>query len=217
MTLLIAFTRNNNNTGRKTLHGHWLLWIKNLSKLREMLFHHNKEAQEAARKEFIAYIDSVMSASYTDNALRVEYECNAGNNDTTNVVVEEEDGNSNKKSVVEDHFYDFKDDSPNKLEDSVELATPVEEPVVTQSPEATIIEDVIAPTTADADGDGDHNHDGDHCGHYHCQPTHSRSQPLPTRRPPPLCTTATLVADAPGVALARHQPPHHSQSSAAAI
>ena len=115
--MLIAFTRNNNNTGRKTLHGHWLLWIKNLSKLREMLFHHNKEAQEAARKEFIAYIDSVMSASYTDNALRVEYECNAGNNDTTNVVVEEEDGNSNKKSVVEDHFYDFKDDSPNKLED----------------------------------------------------------------------------------------------------
>ena len=46
--------------------------------------------------------------------------------------------------------------APNKLEASVELATPVEKPVVAQSPEATIIEDVIAPTTADADGDGDH-------------------------------------------------------------
>ena len=51
------------SAGRKTLHGCWLLWVKNYQRLREILFNHNKSVQAAARKRFTKYVDLVMSSS----------------------------------------------------------------------------------------------------------------------------------------------------------
>ena len=51
------------SAGRKTLHGHWLLWVKAYQRLREMLFNHNKSVQAAARKRFTEFVDLVMSSS----------------------------------------------------------------------------------------------------------------------------------------------------------
>ena len=52
------------HTGRKTLHGHWLLWVKNFKELRHRLFHRDKIIQEAARLEYTQYIDEIMCSSF---------------------------------------------------------------------------------------------------------------------------------------------------------
>jgi hypothetical protein len=37
--------------GRNTLHAHFLIWIKNFSRIRDALFHPDPEIQETARED----------------------------------------------------------------------------------------------------------------------------------------------------------------------
>jgi hypothetical protein len=51
--------------GRKTLHRHWQIWVKELSQtLRNSLFHQNVEIKDKARRKFCGIIDKVVCASY---------------------------------------------------------------------------------------------------------------------------------------------------------
>lgn len=70
---LDAYAVAHEEQGRKTLHGHWLLWIRHLSKIRAMLFHHNKETQRKAREEYSKYIQAVISGTYGE--LHVLHNC----------------------------------------------------------------------------------------------------------------------------------------------
>ena len=42
--------------GRKTLHGHILVWIKNFNTLRNLLFHEDIKIKSDAKKEMLSYI-----------------------------------------------------------------------------------------------------------------------------------------------------------------
>ena len=62
---LLAYAPADEEQGRKTLHMHMQIWVKEVDqKLRDDLFHENQELQQIARKKFYSYIDKVMSASY---------------------------------------------------------------------------------------------------------------------------------------------------------
>jgi hypothetical protein len=61
--------------GRKTLHGHWLCWVRLLQKLRDMLFHANNTLKEEARGEFVRYADKIMSSSFGDFDLELTHSC----------------------------------------------------------------------------------------------------------------------------------------------
>lgn len=70
---LEAFCVAHEEQSRKTSHGHWLLWIKELMHWRKELFGSNKEA---ARKAFLKYVDSIMSSSYLkDEEIKVDNDC----------------------------------------------------------------------------------------------------------------------------------------------
>ena len=119
--------------GRKTLHGHWLLWIKEYMQLRQMLFHQNEAKQMEARQRLKKYIESVMNSTYGD--LPVFHNCdeNAVLTEEITPMDEDEDevlvmANSNvatnniptRNLVLEsttkranDLFYDYDSDSSN--------------------------------------------------------------------------------------------------------
>ena len=61
-----AFAKADEEQGRKTLHSHWLIWVRNLGKLQSLLYSSDEDIAKEAREEFIKYIDKVMSASYGD-------------------------------------------------------------------------------------------------------------------------------------------------------
>ena len=107
--------------GRKTLHGHWLLWIEDFQRLREMLFDANKSKE--ARKEYLQFIENAMSSSYHGKSLQVIHDC--GKQSTSEINFEDDDecmrsdivGNVVKKTGKADElFYDFRDGDPNKEE-----------------------------------------------------------------------------------------------------
>jgi hypothetical protein len=50
--------------GRNTLHAHFLIWIKNFSKIRDALFHSDPIQQEAARNDIKKYVDYVFCSDY---------------------------------------------------------------------------------------------------------------------------------------------------------
>ena len=52
---------------RKSLHGHYTLWVKHFNENRDSLFHDDKERRERARENMLNYVDEVMSASYGNN------------------------------------------------------------------------------------------------------------------------------------------------------
>ena len=60
-------------SGRKTLHGHYECWVKNLNRLRQMLFDSNGQIREAGREEIIKYTDKTMRSSYGDYDLMVTH------------------------------------------------------------------------------------------------------------------------------------------------
>ena len=79
---LLAFVRADEEQGRKTLHSHWQVWVKELNqKLRDQLFDKNEDERAAARKEFCEYIDQVMSASYGPDLI-VTHNCKEGTTKT---------------------------------------------------------------------------------------------------------------------------------------
>ena len=62
---VLAFAGANEEQGRKTLHQHWQIWVKELSQtLRNSLFHKNVEIKDKARRMFFGIIDRVVCASY---------------------------------------------------------------------------------------------------------------------------------------------------------
>ena len=50
--------------GRKTLHAHILIWIKDFSSLRNSLFSNDDVTRDKAKREIIKYVDKVMCSSY---------------------------------------------------------------------------------------------------------------------------------------------------------
>ena len=50
--------------GRKTLHAHILIWIKDLSTVRNLLFSDDDDIRDKAKNEIIRYVDKVMCSSY---------------------------------------------------------------------------------------------------------------------------------------------------------
>ena len=57
---LDAYAVAHEEQGRKTLHGHWLIWVEDFKRLRQLLFHADKQKQKAAQDEYTKYIDDVM-------------------------------------------------------------------------------------------------------------------------------------------------------------
>ena len=79
---LEAFCEAIEEQGRGTLHGHFLIWVKNFALLRRMLHDKRKAARESAKKEYIKYIDQVVSVRHGDFCLDVEHECKSGSPDS---------------------------------------------------------------------------------------------------------------------------------------
>ena len=50
--------------GRKTLHGHILVWIKDFNTLRNLLFHEDSVIKNKAKEEMLNYIEKIMNSSY---------------------------------------------------------------------------------------------------------------------------------------------------------
>ena len=73
--ILEAFCRGDEEQGRFTLHSHWLIWVKKFGVLRKLLHATNKATRESAREEYIAYINSVMSAKYGDFEVVSNHSC----------------------------------------------------------------------------------------------------------------------------------------------
>ena len=73
-----AFCEAIEEQGRGTLHGHFLIWIKNFGLLRTLLHSKNKATQESAKKKYIRHVDSVMSASHGEFSLQVDHTCKDG-------------------------------------------------------------------------------------------------------------------------------------------
>ena len=87
--ILEAFSRADEEQGRGTLHGHWLTWIKEFGRLRDMLHGGNKETREKAKEEFIKYLNTVMNASYPDEFEAAHcYEGECLHDDCNQVVVD---------------------------------------------------------------------------------------------------------------------------------
>ena len=61
--------------GRGTLHGHFLLWVNNFALLRKMLHDKDEAVRKSAKKEYVRYIDKVMSASHGNFSLDVNARC----------------------------------------------------------------------------------------------------------------------------------------------
>ena len=77
----IAFARADEEQGRGSLHGHWQIWVKELSQnTRDALFHPDLETRKRAREEFYRYIDDIICTSF-DSELEVLHTC-GGEHDT---------------------------------------------------------------------------------------------------------------------------------------
>ena len=104
----IAYSRTDEEQGRKTLHSHWQVWIKNFNKCRDALFHSDKEKRKMARDALISYIDKVVCASYGTDFV-VTHNC--GKEEQGQIVTkpmheilcEVEDKNTLRKAKHQDH------------------------------------------------------------------------------------------------------------------
>ena len=76
-SILEAWARTDEEQGRKTLHGHWLLWVRNINEIREALHSKDLAQREAARQSFLQYVDKVICAHY-DSDFVVDHECQHG-------------------------------------------------------------------------------------------------------------------------------------------
>ena len=79
---IIAFFAADEEQARKTLHGHWQIWIKEMNQiLRNALFDNDPKTRSQARKKFNNFIDESMSASF-DAELVITHNCiNNSNNE----------------------------------------------------------------------------------------------------------------------------------------
>ena len=101
-------------SGRKTLHGHYECWVKNLNRLRQMLFDSNGQIREAAREEIIKYTDKIMRSSYGDYDLMVSHTCKK--NDESCQGADDDANFTSRTGRVDDLFYDHKAQGHDKSE-----------------------------------------------------------------------------------------------------
>ncbi len=94
---VLAFFAADEEQGKKTLHHHWQIWVKEIDEtLRNCLFHENNTARDIARKTFCKHIDSILTASY-GSEFRITHKCVKESNDFINkqdiaeVLVQEHD------------------------------------------------------------------------------------------------------------------------------
>ena len=60
----LAITRSDEEQNRTTLHGHFLVWIKNFNEINEQLFHPNEEERDRARQYMCDYVDDFFCSDY---------------------------------------------------------------------------------------------------------------------------------------------------------
>ena len=71
----IAICHADEEQGRTTLHGHFLVWLKYFDEMRELLFHNDQEIQERARDIIRQYIDRHFCSDYDyDESMPVIHE-----------------------------------------------------------------------------------------------------------------------------------------------
>jgi len=72
---VIAFAGADKEQGRKTLHPHWQIWVKEIDQnVRGCLFHKDDKTRLESRDTFIKHIDNVLSADY-DSDLYISHKC----------------------------------------------------------------------------------------------------------------------------------------------
>ncbi len=78
---VVAFSAADEEQGRKTLHCHWQIWVKEINQtVRDCLFHEDITIRDRARKTFCEQIDSVITASNGEE-LCIPHNCLNENND----------------------------------------------------------------------------------------------------------------------------------------
>ncbi len=62
---MIAFVGADEEQGRKTLHRHWQIWVKEINQtVRDSLFHKDTKTRTNAQNSFLKHIDNVICANY---------------------------------------------------------------------------------------------------------------------------------------------------------
>jgi hypothetical protein len=78
---VLAFSAADEEQGRKTLHHHWQIWVKEIDQtLRNCLFHEDISVKNTARIIFCKHINTVVTASY-GSEFCIMHKCNNFNND----------------------------------------------------------------------------------------------------------------------------------------
>ena len=76
---VIAYSAADEEQGRKTLHRHWQIWIKEMDEtLRKCLFHEDITIRNSARSTFCNMIDHVIMANY-GSQFHITHKCNCEN------------------------------------------------------------------------------------------------------------------------------------------
>lgn len=73
-----AFCRADEEKGRFTLYGHWLLWVKNFGLLWKLVNDNNSDIKESARCEYSKYINDFMSVHQEDFEIIKRHICTDG-------------------------------------------------------------------------------------------------------------------------------------------
>eukprot|EP00986_Skeletonema_menzelii_P013820 scaffold8448_cov188-Skeletonema_menzelii.AAC.1 len=111
----LAYSRTDEEQGRKTLHSHWQIWIKDFNKCRSALFDSDNSIKKSAREALISYIDKVVCASYGTDFV-VTHNCTRARDTETLLVTkpmseilqEAEDKNILRKAQHQDHCWDIR-------------------------------------------------------------------------------------------------------------
>ena len=83
---ICAFFAADEEQGRKTLHRHWQIWIKEMDQpLRNALFDNNPITMKQSRETFIKFIDNNINASF-GTQLVITHKCIGENNQETTIV-----------------------------------------------------------------------------------------------------------------------------------
>ena len=84
-----AWIRADEEQGRLTLHGHWLIWIRGFNRLRSLMQDRDRETRKAATRKYIDYINSIMSTSLGDFEVMIRHDCMSVDGKASCVLKEE--------------------------------------------------------------------------------------------------------------------------------
>mmetsp|Transcript_16303 Transcript_16303/g.26773 ORF Transcript_16303/g.26773 Transcript_16303/m.26773 type:complete len:201 (+) Transcript_16303:985-1587(+) len=110
----LAYSRTDEEQGRKTLHSHWQIWIKDFDRCRSALFHRESSNKKSARGAMVSYIDKVICASYGTDFV-VTHKCERTpakesiiTQPMSEILQEAEDKNILRKAQHQDHCFDIR-------------------------------------------------------------------------------------------------------------